>query len=38
MVKVEVKGGKFDFIKPSMLGHYVKTGYVVAVHAWPAAA
>lgn len=38
MVKVEIKGGKFDFIKLEMLGHYLKTGYVLAVHEWPATA
>lgn len=38
MVKVETKGGKFDWIKLSMLDYYLESGYVLAVHEWPAAA
>lgn len=31
MVKVVNKSGKYDFVKREMLGHFIKTGYVVAV-------
>lgn len=36
MVHVITNSGKHDLIKPSMLNHYVKTGYVAAVMSWPA--
>jgi len=31
MVRVITKGDKYDFVKSSLLSHYVASGYVVAV-------
>lgn len=31
MIRVITKLGTYDFVKGSMVGHYIKTGYIVAI-------
>lgn len=31
MIKIMTKGLKQDYIKRELLGHYIKTGYVMAI-------